>query len=238
LFEQLSQTLALQLNDSFFLAPLIAYLGGFLVGLTPCVYPVIPVTIAVIGANSVRSRAQSFSLSLFYVLGIALTYTALGIFAALSGMLFGQIQSNPWTYFIMANICILMALSMFGVFNLPMYTPKAVSRFQARKKTEGCFGSLLLGVLSGFVLGPCTTPVLAVLLTYVAGKQNIVFGSLLLFLFSLGMGTLLILIGTFTGFLARLPKSGAWMTGISRVLGWIMIGVAEYFLIVAGSFWL
>ncbi|MDR2861546.1 MAG: sulfite exporter TauE/SafE family protein [Syntrophobacterales bacterium] len=238
MFEQLFHNLALQLNESFFLAPLIAYLGGLLVGLTPCVYPVIPVTVAFIGASSVNSRTQSFFLSLFYVLGIALTYTALGIFASLSGMLFGQIQSNPWTYFIMANICLLMALSMFDVFQLPMYAPKAVSRFQARKKTEGWFRSLLLGILSGFVLGPCTTPVLAVLLTYVASKQSIVFGSFLLFLFSLGMGTLLILIGTFAGLLARLPKSGAWMTRISRLLGWVMIGAAQYFLILAGSFWI
>jgi len=238
LFEQLIHNLALQLNDSLFMAPFIAYLGGLLVGLTPCVYPVIPVTVAYIGTSSAHSRAQSFFLSLFYVLGISLTYTSLGIFAALSGKLFGQIQSNPWTYFIMANICILMALSMFDVFNLRMYTPKAISRFQARKKTEGCFASLLLGMLSGFVLGPCTTPVLAVLLTYVATKQNLAFGILLLFLFSLGMGTLLLLVGTSTGFLARLPKSGTWMIWINRFLGLMMIAAAEYFLIVAGSFWI
>jgi len=220
------------------MAPLIAYLGGLLVAFTPCVYPVIPITVAFIGASSVQSRTQSFLLSVFYVLGISLTYTALGIFAAMSGILFGQIQSNPWAYFVMANICILMALSMFGVFNLRMYTPKAVSRFQARKKTEGCFGSFLLGILSGFVLGPCTTPILAVLLTYVASKQSLAFGSLLLFLFSLGMGTLLILIGTFTGLLARLPKSGPWMTRVSRFLGLVMLAVAQYFLITAGSLWI
>ena len=238
MFEQLVHNLALHLGDSLFMAPLIAYLGGLLVGLTPCVYPVIPVTVAYIGTSSVHSRVQSFSLSLSYVLGISLTYTALGIFAALSGKLFGQIQSNPWTHFIMANICIFMALSMLGVFNLRIYTPKSVSRFQARKKTEGCFGSLLLGMLSGFVLGPCTTPVLAVLLTYVATKQNLVFGIILLFLFSLGMGTILLLIGTSTGFLARLPKSGYWMIWINRFLGLMMIAAAEYFLIVAGSFWI
>ena len=238
MLEQLIHDLSLQLSDSLFMAPLIAYFGGLLVGLTPCVYPVMPVAVAYIGTSSVHSRAQSFFLSLFYVLGISLTYTALGVFAALSGKLFGQIQSNPWTYFIMANICILMALSMLDVFKLRMYTPKAISRFHIRKKTEGCFGSLLMGMLSGFVLGPCTTPVLAVLLTYVAAKQNLGFGVLLLFLFSLGMGTLLLLIGASTGFLARLPKSGPWMIWINRFLGLMMIAAAQYFLIIAGSFWI
>ena len=238
MFEQLVQYLALHLKDSLILAPLIAYLGGVLVGFTPCVYPVIPVTVAVIGARSAHSRTRSFLLSLFYVLGIALTYTALGGIAAFTGKLFGQIQSNPWTYFIVANICILMGLSMLEVFTLRIHAPEAISRFQTRKKTEGCLSSFLLGILSGFVLGPCTTPVLTVLLTYVASKQNPLFGMMLLFLFSLGIGTLLILIGTFTGFLTRLPKSGAWMAKISHAFGWIMIGVGEYFLIVAGTLWI
>ncbi|MBN1545427.1 MAG: sulfite exporter TauE/SafE family protein [Syntrophaceae bacterium] len=238
MFDQLVQNLALQLKDSFFLAPVIAYLGGFLVGFTPCVYPVIPVTVAFIGARSTNTRTRSFLLSLFYVLGIALTYTALGAAAAFSGRLFGQIQANPWTYFIMANVCMLMGLSMLEVFTLRLYTPEAISRFQARRKTEGCLSSFLIGILSGFVLGPCTTPVLAVLLTYVASKQSPLFGMTLLFLFSLGIGTLLILIGTFTGFLTRLPKSGPWMVRISHLFGWIMIGVAEYFLIIAGTLWI
>lgn len=220
------------------MAPLIAYFGGFLVGFTPCVYPVIPVTVAFIGARSANSRTRSFLLSLFYVLGIALTYTLLGGIAAFSGRLFGQIQANPWTYIIMANVCILMGLSMLEVFNLRLYTPAAISRFQARKKTEGCLSSFLVGILSGFVLGPCTTPVLTVLLTYVASRQNPMFGMVLLFLFSLGIGTLLILVGTFTGFLTRLPKSGPWMVRVSHLFGWIMIGVGEYFLILAGTLWL
>lgn len=238
MFDQLIHNLALQLKDAFFLAPFLAYLGGLLVGFTPCVYPIIPVTVAFIGARSANSRTRSFLLSLFYVLGVALTYTALGAVAALSGRLFGQIQANPWTYFIMANICLLMGLSMLEVFHLKFSTPEAFSRFHARKRTEGCLSSFLVGILSGFVLGPCTTPVLTVLLTYVASKQNPVFGMLLLFLFSLGIGTLLILIGTFTGFLTRLPKSGPWMVRVSHFSGWIMIGAAEYFLINAGSLWI
>lgn len=238
MFDQLIQNLALVLKDSFYLAPLIAYLGGVLVGFTPCVYPVIPVTVAFIGARSANTRTRSFLLSLFYVLGIALTYTLLGGIAALSGRLFGQIQANPWTYIIMANVCMLMGLSMLEVFNLRLYTPEAISRFQTRKKTEGCLSSFLVGVLSGFVLGPCTTPVLTVLLTYVASRQNPVFGMTLLFLFSLGMGTLLILVGTFTAFLTRLPKSGPWMVRVSHLFGWMMLGVGEYFLILAGTLWL
>ncbi len=238
MIDQLIHNLAVHLQDSVLLAPLIAYLGGLLVGFTPCVYPVIPVTVAFIGARSANTRTKSFLLSLFYVLGIALTYTLLGGIAAFSGRLFGQIQANPWTYFVMANVCILMGLSMLEVFTLRFYTPEAISRFHDRKKTEGCLGSFFVGILSGFVLGPCTTPVLTVLLTYVASRQNPVFGMALLFLFSLGIGTLLILVGTFTGFLTRLPKSGPWMVRVSHLFGWIMIAIGEYFLIHSGKLWI
>jgi thiol:disulfide interchange protein DsbD len=223
-------------------APALAYLavfaGGVLVSFTACVYPVVPITIAFIGARSAGSRTRGFFLSLVYVLGMALTYTALGGIAALSGKLFGQLQTNPWTYFVMANICILMGLAMLEVFILPVRTPAFIARLQPRGKTRGLAGSLAVGAASGLVLGPCTAPVLAVLLSYVATRQHLLFGMSLLFVFALGMGVLLVVVGTFAGLLASLPKSGVWMARVNRLFGWILIGAGEYFLIVAGQLWI
>lgn len=223
-------------------APALAYLavfaGGVLVSFTACVYPVVPITIAFIGARSAGSRTRGFFLSLVYVLGMALTYTALGGIAALSGKLFGQLQTNPWTYFVMANICILMGLAMLEVFILPVRTPAFIARLQPRGKTRGLAGSLAVGAASGLVLGPCTAPVLAVLLSYVATRQHLMFGMSLLFVFALGMGVLLVVVGTFAGLLASLPKSGVWMARVNRLFGWILIGAGEYFLIVAGQLWI
>ncbi len=216
------------------LACLAVYLGGLLVSFTPCVYPVIPITVAYVSARSGGSRLRSFVLSLVYVLGMSFTYTVLGSVAALTGSLFGQIQTNPWTFFIVANVCVLLGLSMLGVFSLPL--PRLLTASQPRSEGGGFMGSFFVGAASGLVLGPCTAPVLAVLLTYVATSQNVIFGILLLFLFAFGMGTLLIILGAFSGLLSALPSAGAWMLRVKQVCGWVLIGMGEYFLIRAGTF--
>lgn len=228
--------LSAYLYGSFILAYLAAYLGGVFVSFTPCVYPVVPITIAFIGAHGSGSKIKGFVLSLIYVLGMSLTYTALGAIAALTGKLFGQIQTSPWTYFIVANICIFMGLSMLEVFALPIRSPGFLTKAQPKKK--GFVGSFLVGAFSGLVMGPCTTPVFAVLLSYVATSQNLFLGMSLLFIFALGMGTLIIILGTFTGLLTNMPKSGMWMTRISHISGWILLAAGEYFLIQAGSLWI
>lgn len=228
--------LSAYMQESVFLSFLAVYLGGVLISFTPCVYPVIPITVAFIGARG-GSKGRAFFLSLIYVLGMAVTYTILGAVAALSGKLFGQIQSNPWTYFIIGNICILMGLSMFDLFALSLRTPDFITRMQSKKRMEGVAGGFLVGAASGLIMGPCTAPVLAVILSYAATRQNVAFASALMFVFAFGMGTLLILAGTFAGLLAGIPKSGAWMVRISRLFGWILLGAGEYFLIHAGMLW-
>ena len=228
--------LSAYMQESVFLSFLAVYLGGVLISFTPCVYPVIPITVAFIGARG-GSKGRAFFLSLIYVLGMAVTYTILGAVAALSGKLFGQIQSNPWTYFIIGNICILMGLSMFDLFALSVRTPDFITRMQSKKRMEGVAGGFLVGAASGLIMGPCTAPVLAVILSYAATRQNVAFASTLMFVFACGMGTLLILAGTFAGLLAGIPKSGAWMVRISRLFGWILLGAGEYFLIHAGMLW-
>ena len=228
--------LSVYMQESVFLSFLAVYLGGVLISFTPCVYPVIPITVAFIGARG-GSKGRAFFLSLIYVLGMAVTYTILGAVAALSGKLFGQIQSNPWTYFIIGNICILMGLSMFDLFALSLRTPDFITRMQSKKRMEGVAGGFLVGAASGLIMGPCTAPVLAVILSYAATRQNVAFASTLMFVFACGMGTLLILAGTFAGLLAGIPKSGAWMVRINRLFGWILLGAGEYFLIHAGILW-
>ncbi len=219
-------------------AYLAVYLGGILASFTPCVYPFIPITLAYIGGHSSGSRVRGFILSLFYVLGLALTYTALGAAAALSGRLFGQMLTSPWTYGIAANVCIFMGLSLFGLFPLPHFAPGFLRRVQPGGTTGGLFASFLLGAASGLVMSPCTTPILATVLGYVAVGQNMAFGMSLLFVFSLGMGTLLIVVGAFAGLLANLPRSGAWTAAINRFFGWILLGTGEYFLFLAGTLWI
>jgi cytochrome c-type biogenesis protein len=237
MLEPFIENLSVYLQSSLMLSIIAAYFGGVLVSFTPCMYPVAPITVAFIGAHSSGSKMKAFLLSLVYVIGMALTYTALGVVAALTGKLFGQIQSNPWTNFIMANIFILMGLSMLEVFALPTSVPEFIARLQPRQQSKGFIGAFLVGAASGLVMGPCTAPALAVLLGYTATTQNIPLAAALLFVFALGMGTLLIILGVFAGLIANLPKSGLWMTRVSHLCGWLMLGIGEYFLIQAGMLW-
>lgn len=234
MIESLISNLSLYLESSLFLAFLAAYLGGLVISFTPCTYPLIPVTVGFIGAHGSSSRLRGFFLSLFYVSGIAFTYAILGGAAALSGRLFGQMQTTPWTYFIMGNLCLVMGLSMLEVFHIVLPVPKKFIQLNDQNNEKGFLDSFLIGAVSGVVIGPCTAPALAVLLGYVAVKTNVLLGMGLLFVFGLGMGTLLIIIGTFAGVIAALPKSGEWMKIIKYISGLILIGAAEYFLYIAG----
>lgn len=228
LLENISQII--QTNPVLALA--LAFVAGVGVSFTPCVYPVIPITLGVIGAKSAGSRWRGFTLSLVYVLGIAVVYAALGAIASLSGQLFGQISVNPVTYFFVANVCLLLGLSMLEVFQIPQFS---FSQNAAASKKKGYLGVFIVGLFSGLVIGPCTAPVLAALLVYVGTKQNILYGFGLLFAFGYGVGFLMILLGTFSGLLTSLPKSGEWLIKIKKGFGWLLIAVAEYYLIKMGG---
>ena len=218
------------LQSSLLLSLVVAYLGGVLASLTPCVYPMIPITAGVIGhANIGGSKLRGFFLSLTYVIGMALTYAALGIFAASTGRFFGTVNSSPWTFLLVGNIILLFALGMLDVFHLP-----AISGRFANKQM-GVAGIFMAGVAAALVAGPCTTPVLGTLLAYTASSKSLMMGGLLLFVFSLGMGALLLGVGTFSSFLAAMPKSGVWMVNIKKTMGVLMLFLAEYFFIKAGA---
>lgn len=234
MIENLVNNLTVYLQGSVILAFLAAYLGGLVISFTPCTYPLIPVTVGFIGAQGTDSKLRGFLLSVFYVLGLSVTYATLGAVASLSGKLFGQMQTTPLIYFIMGNICLIMGLSMLDVFKISIPIPKKLLTYNAGGK-KGFIPSFLLGMVSGFVIGPCTAPALGVLLGFVALKTHVLMGIGLLFVFALGMGTLLIIVGTFAGLIAALPRSGNWMTALTKVFGIILIGAAEYFLYTAGT---
>jgi len=235
MLDQLTGNIDIYLKGQVFFAYLVAYLAGVLVSFTPCMYPMIPITISFIGSRENKSRLSGFYLSLMYVLGTAVTYTALGILAGLTGGFFGEIQTNPWTNLILANIFILMGLSMLDVFFIPL--PRFLGTQLFTTRTKGALGALLLGIASGLIMSPCSAPVLTTLLSYVATKQNVFFGMSLLFVFAFGMGTVLLAAGTFTGFLTNIPRSGPWMVWIQKGFGYIFIALGEYYLITAGKFW-
>lgn len=208
-----------------------AFLGGLLTGFSPCVYPLIPITLAFIGVKANSSRLRGLILSLIYVFGLAVTYSILGLFAVLTGKIFGKVAENPISFFIIGNVCIIAGLSFLDVINLNFTGLRVQNKI---KMTGGVFSVFLLGAASGLVAGPCTTPVLGTILVYVASKQNILYGASLLFVFAYGMGFLLILVGTFGATFLSLSKSGVWLVRLKKLSGFILIGVGEYFLIQAG----
>ena len=209
------------------------FVGGVLIGFTPCVYPVLPITVGYIGGRSPGSKAKGFFLSLSYILGMAAMYAALGCFAALTGRVFGRTAASPLTNVVVGNVCILMALSLLDVFHVPV--PAFLSGASSGKRRGGAAGAFAIGMMSGLVVGPCTAPVLGSLLAYVGARGNVLFGASLLFVFAIGMGFLLLVVGTFTGLLACLPKSGRWTDTVKKGFGVLLILAGEYFLLEAGK---
>jgi thiol:disulfide interchange protein DsbD len=207
--------------------------AGVLMSFTPCAYPLLPVTVAVVaGANVRGGRGNGFVLSLVYVLGLALAYSALAAAAVLTGRVFGSLQNNPWIFLVTGNIILFFALVMFDVIPFPMFHAGA-----GVQRPRSLLAMFMMGAVSAFVVGPCTAPVLGTLLIYIASKQNLFFGMSLLFVFAFGLGASLILAGTFSGFLSALPKSGAWMNGVKKVAGIVLVIIAEMMFLRAGAFW-
>jgi len=232
------------LSDSSPLAYPAAFVAGLLISFTPCVYPIIPIQLGFIGGQtaaavaggqegSSRASWRGFTLSLLFVTGMSLVYAALGAFASLSKTLFGVWASSPWTYILVANVVLVLALSMLDVFQLP--TPQFLTKWNPERKGNGYLSALLIGAASGFIVGPCTAPALGVALAYVGTQGNIAFGASVLFVFAFGMGALMIVLGTFSGALAALPRSGVWMVKVKKAFGVVMILMAEYLLLQAGQ---
>ncbi len=226
-----------QLSSSPLTALPILFIAGVLTSLAPCIYPMIPITAAIVGGSAVgeapRPRSRTVVLTFTYVLGLALVYASVGLFAGLTGTLFGSVSTNPWLYFAMANLLIVAALAMLDV--IPVRVPAWLMRRAATAGKGGSlYGVFVMGAASGLVAAPCSAPVMAAVLTWVTATKSGVLGFVYLFVFSLGMCTILVLVGLFSGTVARLPKAGAWMVWVKRIFALIMLGVAEYYLVQMG----
>jgi thiol:disulfide interchange protein DsbD len=213
-------------KNNLFLGPLISFLAGILTSFSPCIYPLIPITLSIIGATQVSSSLKSFYVSFIFVLGIATIYTFLGIIASLFGFLLEFLFINPFTYFLLFVIFLFLGLSFMEIIkiNLPSfsfnYSPK-----------KGMISIFILGTISAFAFVPCNFPVLGAILTLISFKKDVFYGGFCLFLFSLGQGALLILLGTFTFFIKKLPKKTKYFIMIKKIWGIVIIGVGILFLL-------
>jgi thiol:disulfide interchange protein DsbD len=212
-----------------------AFLGGLLVSFTPCIYPMIPVVVGYIGARSAKSILLAFRLSLSYCLGVAVSYSILGVFAALTGRIFGLFSVSPVVNIIVGALFVIFGLSVLDVFTIP--TLNLLGSRPLNFKPSG-FGAFILGMTSGLVISPCVAPVMASILIYISTKKNIFFGATLMFTYAVGMSFMLMLAGTFSSLISKLPKSGTWLEVIKKILGFILIAVGCYFIFLAGRRWL
>lgn len=206
-------------------AGLAAFLGGFATSLTPCVYPMIAITVSVFGARQTKSRWQAMGLSTAFVLGIVAMFTPLGVIAGYTGSVFGTILASPWVIFGIAFIFLALAASMFGAFELVL--PSGLTNRLAQVGGVGMGGAFLLGLVSGIIAAPCTGPVLTGILLWIGNTKSAGLGALAMAAFSLGLGIPFWLVGTFA---VRLPKGGSWMVAVKSFFGIVLSVAALYYL--------
>ena len=223
------------LRDQPLAASAALFLAGLATSLTPCVYPMIPITAGILGGAGAtgRSRGRTISLTLAYVVGVALVYSLLGLLAGLSGTLFGAVSSSPWALFIMGNLLLVFGLALLDVFTVGV--PSRVAEWAGRVGGNSIGGVFALGATSGLVAAPCGAPAFAAVLTFVSTTGSAVLGFLYLFVFSLGLTALLAVVGLSSGGLAALPRSGRWTIAIKRAGGILLLGMAEYYFVRTGS---
>jgi cytochrome c-type biogenesis protein len=211
------------------------FVAGLATSLTPCVYPMIPITAGILGGAGAgtRSRRRSMTLTLAYVLGLALVYSLLGLLAGLSGTLFGTVSSSPWALFVMGNLLLVFGLALLDVFTISV--PAGISAWLSRIDTGSVPGVFLLGASSGLVAAPCGAPAFGAVLTFVSTTRSAWLGFLYLFVFSLGLTGILVVVGLVSGGAAALPRSGQWTLRIKRAGGVLLIAMAEYYFIRMGS---
>lgn len=212
-------------QSGLFFAFLTVFGAGIATSLTPCVYPMIPITLSLFGAKETTSRLKAFLLATAYVMGIAITYAILGSLAAALNFSSGALLANPWIVIPMVLFFWVMASSMFGFWEIRL--PAALQAKMSQVGGKGYRGAFLMGMVGGFLIAPCTGPVLAGVLTYVSTTGSILFGASLLFTYALGIGVLFWVLATFA---IAMPKSGMWMDTVKSVLGILLVAAGFYFL--------
>lgn len=225
-----AQTFNNYLSGNLFLGLVFVFLAGILTSFTPCIFPMIPITLAVLGNHSEnRTRWQNFLNSLIYVHGIATTYSILGLIAASSGNVFGASLGNVYVLGAMCVIFLAMALSMYGLFEIQV--PAVIRNRLGNSKSSGGYGgAYVTGLFAGVVASPCVGPVLVAILTFAATSHSKLLGFLYLFTYAMGLGLIFIVLGLSNQFSKFLPRSGAWMNAFKFVLGSLMLSAFYYYL--------
>jgi thioredoxin:protein disulfide reductase len=215
-------------NQGLLIGLLLVFLGGLALNLTPCVYPLIPITVGYFGGQSEGSTTKLFFMGILFILGLAVTYSAIGVVTSLTGALFGALLQNPIVILIIVAIMVALSLSMFGVYEFKL--PDSLVN-KAGGAKAGLLGAFFMGLTMGIVAAPCIGPFVLGLVTYVATKQDPFFGFLLFFVLAVGLGTPYLFLAVFSGKIKNLPRAGEWMDAVKHIFGFILIGMALYFLL-------
>jgi len=206
------------------------FAGGMALNLTPCVYPLIPITISYFGGQATRKgegRGSIVAHGVCYMLGLAFTNSVLGVVAALTGSLMGAMLQNPIVLVVVSAILVIFSLSLFGVWELRL--PRSLTQAAGRSYT-GYFGTLFMGLTLGVVAAPCIGPFVLGLLTWVASMGSPWLGFIVFFTLSLGLGMPLFILAMFSGQIQKLPQTGGWMIWVRKLMGWVLFGMAAYFI--------
>lgn len=207
---------------------IIIFFSGLALNLTPCVYPLIPITISYFGGQSENQTSKLFVLGLLYVAGMSVTYSIIGVATALSGSVLGVLLQKPIVIILISSIFIVLSLGMFGIYNFQLPGSWVEKAGGAR---SGAFGALFMGLTMGIVAAPCIGPFVLGLITYVAAKGDPVYGFFMFFFLSLGLGTPYLFLALFSGKIKQLPKAGFWMEAVKHIFGLILMGMAIYFIL-------
>ncbi|MEJ2505250.1 MAG: cytochrome c biogenesis protein CcdA [Ignavibacteriaceae bacterium] len=215
-------------SNGILLGLIIVFLGGLALNLTPCVYPLIPITIGFFGGQSEGSTKRLAVMGILFVVGLAVTYSVIGVITSLTGAVFGTLLQNPFVITAVALILIALSLSMFGVYEFKL-PDKLVAKAGGAK--GGYYGAFFMGLTLGIVAAPCIGPFVLGLVTYVAAKQDVFFGFIMFFVLAVGLGTPYLFLAIFSGKIKKLPRSGEWMQAVEHIFGLILVGMAIYFLL-------
>jgi thioredoxin:protein disulfide reductase len=214
-------------NSGLFLSLIFIFIAGLALNLTPCVYPLIPITIGYFGGQSEGKTSRLVMLGLLYMLGMALTYSVVGVVTSLSGAVFGSLLQNPIVIIIIALLFVTLALSQFSVYEFKLPDSWVMKAGGAK---GGGYGAFFMGLTMGIVAAPCIGPFVLGLVTYVAAKGDPLYGFLMFFVLALGLGFPYLLLAIFSGKIKSLPRAGLWMEGVKHIFGFLLIGMAFYFL--------
>ncbi|MEW6194637.1 MAG: protein-disulfide reductase DsbD [Bacteroidota bacterium] len=220
-------TIASTLESSgIVLSLLFVFLGGLALNLTPCVYPLIPITVGYFGGQSEGRTSKLFLLGILYLLGMALTYSVIGVVTSLSGAVFGSLLQNPFVIIGIALLFVVLSLSQFGVYEFKLPDSWVMKAGGAK---GGSYGAFFMGLTMGIVAAPCIGPFVLGLVTYVAAKGDPFYGFLMFFVLALGLGFPYLLLALFSGKIKKLPRAGDWMEGVKHIFGFLLLGMSIYF---------